>query len=514
MAYSLDYNDTLKFLKAVNILNSYENIVILSSLTLVLVIGLYSARKVGSNYPAYFFANKKENWISIGLSLFAANSFSEYFLIAVSLSLFAWWAIIPIEIVSMVFLFVFGYYLLPMFIKEKTTTVNEIFEKLFNKKARLILSALSIISSLSFRLSLILLSVGILFYDILGWNFNAFILLMILISGIFTVTGGLTSIIKIQFFQSALLLISTILLVIFGITKFGNLEGIFVNVSNSSFNFAKLDYLGDVSWIEIILFAPIAGFWYWCTDQHITQRILAGSDYYTIKKGITFSFVLKLIPVVFFASLGLIASVLTTDISWDKIFSSLINSENFSTTLRLVILFSLSLVLIQSFSSILISTSTLITIDFFESRHGINNKNKLVLIGRFIIFILVISIIFLVPFIDLKNPQLYINLLRYQIYTATPLAAAFAFVFFYKRTTYAGMLSGLIIGEAAAIFRIMLELYAKSFSIIEKIFLPFFNITALQVSIIIFLLSSSIILLVSYLKFAPKIQLINFIRKV
>ncbi|MFA6979521.1 MAG: hypothetical protein WC209_09385 [Ignavibacteriaceae bacterium] len=510
----MSYNDTLKFLKAVNIFNSYENIVILLSLTLVLIIGLYSARKVGSNYPAYFFANKKESWISVGLSLFAVNSFSEYFLIAVSLSFFAWWAIIPIEIVSMVFLFFFGYYLLPMFIKEKTATVNEIFEKLFNKKARLILSALSIISSLSFKLSLILLSAGILFYDILGWNFNAFILLMLLISGIFTVAGGLTSIIKIQFFQFALLLISTILLVIFGITKFGNLDGIFSNVSNSSFNFAKLDYLGNVNWIEIILFAPIAGFWYWYTDQHITQRILAGSDYSTIKKGITFSFVLKLIPIVFFASLGLIASALTTDISWDKIFSTLINSENFSETLRLVILFSLSLVLVQSFSSILISTSTLITVDFFESHYGITNGNKLVLIGRFTIFIIVISVIFLIPFVDLKNPQLYINLLRYQIYTAAPLAAVFAFVFFYKRITYAGMLAGLIIGEAAAIFRIVIELYAKSFSIIEEIILPLFYLTAFQVSIIIFLLSSSMILLISHLKFAPKIQLINLFRKV
>lgn len=514
MAYSLTYTDTLKFLDAVNLFNSYENIVILLCLSFVLVIGLYSAKKVGSNYTAYFFADKKGSWISVGLSLFAANSFSEYFLIAVSLSLLAWWAIIPIEIVSMIFLFVFGYYLLPMFLKEKTTTVNEIFEKLFNKKARLILSALSIISYIPFRLSLILLSAGILFYDILGWNFTAFILLMILISGIITVAGGLTSIIKIQFFQSALLIISTILLVIFGIEKSGNLGGIFINVPNSSNNFAKLDYLADISWIEIILFAPIAGFWYWCTDQHIAQRILAGSDYSTIKKGITFSFVLKIIPVVFFAFLGLIASALTTDISWDNFFSSLINSENFSATLRLVILFSLSLVLIQAFSSILISTSTLITIDFFESRYGINNGNKLVLIGRFIIFIIVIGVIFLVPFVDLKNPQLYINLLRYQIYTATPLAAAFAFVFFYKRTTYAGMLAGLIIGEAAALFRIILELYAKSFSTIEKIFLPFYNITTLQVSILICLLSSSIILLVSYLKYAPKIQLINFFRKV
>jgi len=501
-------------LDVLNIFNSYEKIVILLCFSFVLVIGLFSTKKAGSNYTTYFYADKKGSWISVGLSLFAANSFSEYFLIAVSLSLFAWWAIIPIEIVSMIFLFVFGYYLLPMFIKERTTTVNEIFEKLFNKKARLILSVLSIISSLSFRLSLILLSAGILFYDILGWNFNAFILLMILISGVFTVAGGLTSIIKIQFFQSALLLISTILLLIFGITKFGNLGGIFVNASNSSFNFAKLDYLGGVSWIEIILFAPIAGFWYWCTNQHITQKILAGSDYDTIKKGITISFVLKLIPVVFFASLGLIANALTTDISWDKIFSSLINSENFSTVLRLVILFSLSLVLVQSFSSVLISISTIITIDFFQSRYGITNGNKLVLIGRFTIFIIVISVIFLIPFVDLKNPQLYINLVRYQIYAASPVAAVFAFVFFYKRITYAGLLAGLIIGETAAIFRIVIELYAKSFSIIEEIILPFFNITALQVSILIFLLSSSMILLISHLKFAPKIQLINLFRKV
>lgn len=513
MAYDLIYRVTLKYLDAVNLINSNEKIVILLCLAIVLVIGLFSAKKVGNNYPAFFYTDKKGSWISVGLSLFAVNSFSEYFLIAVSLSVLAWWAIIPIEIVSGIFLFIFGYYLLPIFLKEKTSSVSKIFEKLYNKNAGLVISALSVFIYIPFRLSLVLLSAGILFSDVLGWNYNAFILLALLISGIFTVAGGLTSIIKVQYLQSAILVISTILLVVFGFGKSGNHSEIFDGVSGGAYNLSVFNYFANIGWIEIIIFTPIAGFWYWCTDQHISRRILSGSDLGAIKKGIKFGVILKIIPVIFLASLGLISNTLTSDTGWDKIFSSFISSENLSAILRLSILVSLLLVLVQSFSSILISVSTLITVDFFESRYGITNGNKLVLIGRFTIFIIVIGVIFLVPFLDLKNPQAYINILRYQIYASMPLAAVFLFVFFYKKTTYAAMLAGLVVGETAAIFRIILEFFTKSVSPIEKIFFPFFNINALHVSIIICLLASCMLLLVSNLNYSFKTQLINYFRK-
>ena len=57
--------------------------------------------------------------------------------------------------------------------------------------------------------------------------------------------------------------------------------------------------------------AAFPGFWYWCTDQFIVQRVLSGKNQKESRRGTIFGAYLKLLPVFLFLIPGMIAYALT-----------------------------------------------------------------------------------------------------------------------------------------------------------------------------------------------------------
>jgi solute:Na+ symporter, SSS family len=60
----------------------------------------------------------------------------------------------------------------------------------------------------------------------------------------------------------------------------------------------------DFPWTGVILGSAIIGFWYWCTDQFIVQRVLSGRDITQARRGAIFGAYLKLTPVFIFPDTG------------------------------------------------------------------------------------------------------------------------------------------------------------------------------------------------------------------
>src|SRR5665647_1692819 len=60
-------------------------------------------------------------------------------------------------------------------------------------------------------------------------------------------------------------------------------------------------------WLGILFASPIVGVWYWCTDQHIVQRCLAGKNEREARRGTLFAAYLKLLTFFIFLVPCLIA---------------------------------------------------------------------------------------------------------------------------------------------------------------------------------------------------------------
>jgi hypothetical protein len=65
-------------------------------------------------------------------------------------------------------------------------------------------------------------------------------------------------------------------------------------------------------WLGALVGSAIIGFWYWCTDQFIVQRVLSGKNQTEARRGTIFGAYLKLLPVFLFLIPGMIAYALHT----------------------------------------------------------------------------------------------------------------------------------------------------------------------------------------------------------
>ena len=63
-------------------------------------------------------------------------------------------------------------------------------------------------------------------------------------------------------------------------------------------------------WLGALVGSAIIGFWYWCTDQFIVQRVLSGKNEKEARRGTIFGAYLKLLPVFLFLIPGMIAFAL------------------------------------------------------------------------------------------------------------------------------------------------------------------------------------------------------------
>jgi len=120
--------------------------------------------------------------------------------------------------------------------------------------------------------------------------------------------------------------------------------------------------------------SAIIGFWYWCTDQYIVQRVLAGKNQQQSRRGAILAAFLKLTPVFIFLVPGMIAFALTSvpgtgfSTSGDAAYTSLV-AQILPHGLRGMVACSMIVALMASLASKFNAAATLVTMDFFRERY-------------------------------------------------------------------------------------------------------------------------------------------------
>ena len=123
-------------------------------------------------------------------------------------------------------------------------------------------------------------------------------------------------------------------------------------------------------WTGVILGSAIIGFWYWCTDQFIVQRVLSGRDQTQARRGTIFGAYLKLTPVFLFLIPGMIAFALKQQ----GIMDFATNDAAFSTLVKDllpkgftgIVVGGILAALMSSLASLFNSSSMLFTVDFYK----------------------------------------------------------------------------------------------------------------------------------------------------
>jgi solute:Na+ symporter, SSS family len=110
---------------------------------------------------------------------------------------------------------------------------------------------------------------------------------LVLITGLYTTFGGMRAVLYTSVLQTPILLIGSVAVLVIGLVKVGGwaelMEIVRVSPANeygdSMASLMRSHNDPDFPWTGVILGSAIIGFWYWCTDQFIVQRVLSGRRY-------------------------------------------------------------------------------------------------------------------------------------------------------------------------------------------------------------------------------------------
>lgn len=531
-------------------------IIILIYFLMILGLSWWVLRQKQETSTDYFLAGRHLGWFIVGASIFASNIGSEHLVGLAGSGATDGVAMAHYELHAWCLL-VLGWVMAPFFIRSKVFTMPEFLEKRFSPASRTVLTVISLVAYVLTKIAVGIFAGGIVFSVLLPevnlFGLNSFwigSILVILLTGVYTVLGGLRAVAYTEALQTIILVFGSILVTVFGLKALGGWGVLRDVLSSDMFNLWKplvpagiegtwapvreagrlAWYFNDnYPWLGMLFCAPIIGLWYWCTDQYIVQRVLAAPDERESRRGSITAAFLKLLPVFIFIIPGMICFALAKSGTIPAIQEQLLGTNGelirnnaqsafpllvahvLPVGIRGIVVAGLLAALMSSLAGVFNASSTLFTMDIYSKLKPKATQRQLVWMGRFVTGIMVFIGLIWIPVIQ-GGRGLYDYLQGVQSYLAPPIFVVFFFGVFMKRLNSKGCLATLITGFAMGIFRLAVDTPVKLFNATYKegsFFWIINNIFFQYYSLVIFLVCVAVMIGVSYLTEPPSYQRIN-----
>jgi solute:Na+ symporter, SSS family len=526
-------------------------IIILGYFSLILGLAWWVIKQQKQNSEDYFLAGRNLSWFIVGASIFASNIGSEHLVGLAGSGTTDGVAMAHYELHAWCLL-ILGWVMAPFYMRSKVFTMPEFLEKRFSPASRTVLSLISLIAYVLTKIAVGIFAGGIVFgvllpdLNIMGLDsFWIGSILVIILTGLYTILGGLRAVAYTEALQTVILIIGSLLVTYFGLEVLGGWDAFRAALDPEMFNLWKplvpvgmeatwepvretgrmAWYFNDnYPWIGMLFAAPIIGLWYWTTDQYIVQRILGAPNQTEARRGTIAAAFLKLLPVFIFIIPGMIALAIAEQGIDPEITKELIGANGeviranaqkafpllvtqiLPVGIRGIVVAGLLAALMSSLAGVFNASSTLFTMDFYSKLRPNVSQEKLVWVGRVATFIMVIIGLLWIPVIQ-GGRGLYDYLQGVQAYLAPPIFVVFFFGVFFKRLNAKGSLAAMLSGFALGLIRLAIDTPVKlidGFAYAEGSFLWIVNNIFFQYySIIILIVSATVMFVVSYMSEEP-----------
>ena len=438
----------------------------------------------------------------------------------------------------------------------------EFLERRFSATSRYVLSIISLVAYVLTKIAVGVFAGGIVFrtlmpearLEIFGLVLDSFwigSILAIVLTGAYTVIGGLRAVAYTEAMQTVVLVVGSALVTLFGLRALGGWGELRTILGSDAFNLWKplipegiegtwepvLEagrmawyFNSDFPWLGMLLCAPIIGLWYWCTDQYIVQRALGAPNQREARRGSIFASALKLLPVFIFIIPGMIGVALAQSGRSTAMQDALIGANGevlvgqcqaafplmvqtvLPVGVRGLVVAGLLAALMSSLAGVFNASSTLFTMDLYSKFKPKASQHQLVWVGRIATAGMVLIGLLWVPVIQ-GAQGLYYYLQSVQGYLGAPIFVVFFFGVFWRRLNGKGCLAALVVGFGLGLFRLAVDTPSQlnpDFAYDPGTFLWIVHSTYFQYySLFIFLVSSAVMIGVSYATEAPNLKRIE-----
>jgi SSS family solute:Na+ symporter len=416
----------------------------------------------------YFLAGRDATWLAIGASIFASNIGSEHLVGLAGAGASSGMAMAHWEMHGWIIL-ILGWFFVPFYARSGVFTMPEFLEKRYNRGSRSFLSIISLVSYVLTKVAVTVYAGGVVFKEVFGiesmFGIDFFWISavgLVLLTGIYTTLGGMRAVLFTSVLQTPVLLIGSLAILVIGLIKLGGwsemmeiCRAVPVNEAGDTMtNLMRAPSDPEFPWTGVILGSAIIGFWYWCTDQFIVQRVLSGRNQSESRRGAILGATFKLSPVFIFLIPGMIAYALNqkgllTLTDSDAAFPAMVK-ELLPLGFTGLVVGGILAALMSSLASLYNSSATLFTVDFYKKFKPQAPEKELVRVGRIATMVVVVLGILWIPVMKGIGKVLYAYLQDVQSMLAPGIAAVFLLGVASKRITpkagFYGLVSGFILG--------------------------------------------------------------------
>lgn len=401
----------------------------------------------------HFLGGNSASWPKVGFSLYA-STISATSLVGLTGSAYAHGiSVFNYEWSAAVVLTVFCAFVLPTYIRSQVFTVPEFLELRYGRFVRTYVSALAIFLGIFLDAAGGLFAGAVLFKLLFpGWALWQVCALLAVLAGGFLVAGGLRAVLMVESVQGLVLVVTCACIAWFTFNAAGGWHTALANVDPAHLKLIKPADDPSVPWTGLLTGVPLIGFYFWCTNQIMVQRVLAAKTLDDGRLGSLMGGALKLTTLFLVVLPGAATIALFPNLEQpDQVFSHIVFDILPHGLIGLIVAACLVSIL-SGLSGIYNATSTLLTMDFIRRFKPDLSEIGLVRTGQVTtVLIMGLSILWAPQIIHFKD-TLWQYLQAILCYFVPPIAAVFICGLFLKRANAHGAAAALIAGTVASLF--------------------------------------------------------------
>ena len=466
-------------------LQTLDYIVFLVYFVIVASYGYYVySKKKKSTISAshdYFLAEGSLTWWAIGASLIASNISAEQFIGMSGEGFFLGIAVAAYEWIAAIALIIVAVWFIPVYLKNNIYTMPQFLKTRYNESVALIMAIFWLFLYVFVNLTSILYLGAVAINGLAGGQYLHAIMVGLAVFALIISLGGMKVVAYTDVIQVAVLIIGGLVTTYIALTTVGEYFGVGPNAiagfkalmkdapehfhmiipkpdANSSQNDINkyLTFPGMLSYL--------AGIWiinlnYWGCNQYITQRAL-GADLQTARTGILFAGFLKLLMPVIVMLPGIAAYVLYKNGQLpqlvggkDGAYSAVLTF--LPTGIKGLSVAALTAAIVASLAGKVNSISTIYTLDIHDRYFSKKSEDKnLVYIGKIAVFAAMILAVMFTwnDTLGIGGVGGFTYIQKYTGFISPGVFAMFFLGMFWKRTTGAAAIAGVLAGFIFSVF--------------------------------------------------------------
>ncbi|TWU34340.1 SLC5 family protein [Novipirellula artificiosorum] len=466
------------------------------------LIGYFAGRKKNKTAADYFLAGRSLPWYVVGSSYVAANISTEHFIGLIGAAVIYGICVATGEWSTVIAFSFLIWLFIPYLLTSKVYTAPEFLEKRFNKSMRFIFASVTLLVNVVAFMGPVIYGGALVLVELFGFDRVTAVIVIGIASGIWAIWGGLKSIALMDVLTIVVMISGGLSVTYLGLVHLGDGDGMIAGVGKMlEVNRGDVPWAAD--WISenvpnilqgaeagdgydrLLVLQPInhysnpwthwvfsffyIGLWYTVINQHMIQKVLAAKDMYHARMGMVFASFLKLLLPFIVVVPGLIFFAMKPDFLMEGSFSEQSDAVNATYILMIkqlvptfltgVLLAALFGAIQSTVCSVLNSTSTIFTMDFYKMffRKNATEKEEVVVGQVAGAVILAISILVGILLATVTKVNLFIWIQALYVFFAPPFSATFLLGALWRRVSGTDALVASIVTFVFAILLKVLE---------------------------------------------------------